>query len=164
MKYTLYHIQGIKWGCSNDLINRLKYQGYTLDDVSELISCDDLDLVSEYEKYLNLKEGYKWSDGQLYKKCLLLRLKTASKGGKIGGRIGGKIGGKATKKTSPNKGRPAKIENSILCFDKKTNQLIGEYEYLTQASIALNNMSKSKICSVLKGRIKSCYGYYFKYK
>lgn len=160
MKYTLYHIKGVKWGCSNNLIKRLEEQGYTLDDVDEVISCDDLDLVSEYEKYLNIRDGYNWSDSQYYKRCLLMRINNASKGGKIGGKIGGKV----TKKTSPNKGRPVKNENHILCYNKKTNELIGEYEYLTQASISLNNISKSKICGVLKGRIKSCYGYYFKYK
>lgn len=65
-KYYIYHIKGKKWGCTVNLKQRLKKQGYTLDDVCEIIEMDDEIKASDLEKELNLKYGYPWNDTQYY--------------------------------------------------------------------------------------------------
>ena len=68
MKYTLYHIKGVKWGCTQQPIKtRLKQQGYTLDDLYEKILEDDVDNASELEKELNIRDGYPWNNSQDYR-------------------------------------------------------------------------------------------------
>jgi hypothetical protein len=68
--YYLYHIKGKKWGCTQHLKQRLKRQGYTLDDVCEIIEKQDLDEAADLEKELNLKYGYPWNDSQDYRVIL----------------------------------------------------------------------------------------------
>ncbi len=65
--YSLYHIKGIKWGCTKKLENRLKKQGYKISDVVELIQFDNIDDASDMEKTLNLQYGYYWNDTQDYR-------------------------------------------------------------------------------------------------
>ena len=52
---------------SVDLKNRLRQQGYTIDDVCEVIVEFDLDKAADLEKELNLKYGYPWNDSQDYR-------------------------------------------------------------------------------------------------
>lgn len=68
MKYTLYHIKGVKWGCTQRPIElRLKEQGYTLDDLHDTILVDDENDASDLEKELNIRDGYPWNDSQDYR-------------------------------------------------------------------------------------------------
>ena len=62
MKYTLYHIKGVKWGMTTRLKRRLRDQGYTISDCCEFEYYDDMDIAADREKELNLKFGYPWSD------------------------------------------------------------------------------------------------------
>jgi hypothetical protein len=68
--YYIYHIKGVKWGCTNNLKRRLKQQKYTLTDVCEIIQETDLDTAADLEKQLNLRDGYKWRDDQDYRVIL----------------------------------------------------------------------------------------------
>ena len=68
-KYCIYHIKGKKWGCTVNLRKRLKKQGYTLDDVCEVIEVYDEIEASDLEKELNLKYGYPYNDTQYYARC-----------------------------------------------------------------------------------------------
>jgi len=70
MKYTLYHIKGKKWGCTNNLKKRLKRQGYSIGDVYETETYNDIDTAADREKVLNLKYGYPWCDTQDYRKVV----------------------------------------------------------------------------------------------
>jgi hypothetical protein len=65
--YYLYHIKGVKWGCTINLKKRLKVQGYTLDDVCEIVKETDIDKAADMEKQLNISCGYDWNDGQDYR-------------------------------------------------------------------------------------------------
>ena len=65
--YYLYHIKGVKWGCSKNLSKRLKKQGYSLTDAYEIIEEDDLDKAADMEKVLNIRDGYPWRDDQDYR-------------------------------------------------------------------------------------------------
>ena len=75
--YSLYHIKGIKWGCSKRLHQRLKNQGYTINDVCEVIEVSDIDTASDMERELNIRDGYIWNKSQDYRRIK----KMASKGG-----------------------------------------------------------------------------------
>lgn len=77
--YHIYHIKGVKWGCSKELPNRLKRQGYTLDDVCEIVEQSDIDIASELEKEWNIRDGYNWNDSQDYR----IITKAAPLGGKV---------------------------------------------------------------------------------
>ena len=60
MKYTLYHIKGVKWGMTKrTLKQRLKEQGYTISDCCEVEYYDDIDVASNREIELNKLCGYK---------------------------------------------------------------------------------------------------------
>jgi hypothetical protein len=115
--YKIYHIKGVKWGCTKQkLERRLGQQKSKLSDVSEVIEEKDFEKAAELEKFLNIRDGYGWNDSRDYRniikrrKCSWTaedRLKGALKGGKsavesgqlksicsMGGKIGGKIAGK----------------------------------------------------------------------
>ena len=58
MKYTLYHIKGVKWGCTDNIIRRLRQQGYGVADCCEFEYYDDINIASRREEELNKKFGY----------------------------------------------------------------------------------------------------------
>ena len=115
--YTLYHIQGKKWGMTKQKLSiRLWQQNLKKDDVVDVITFDALDVAADMERELNIRDGYGWNDSRDYRnitknrKCSWTtedRLKGSLKGGKsavesgqlksicsMGGKIGGKIAGK----------------------------------------------------------------------
>ena len=75
MKYTLYHIKGVKWGMTERLEARLRDQGYTISDCCEFEYYDDENIAADREKELNIKFGYPWSDGQDWRRVKGLSLK-----------------------------------------------------------------------------------------
>jgi 3-oxoacyl-ACP reductase-like protein len=115
--YTLYHIKGKKWGLTEQkLERRLWQQKMSLNDVSNIITCGNIDMAADMERDLNIEYGYGWNESRDYRniiknrKCNFTnsdRMKGAYKGGKsailsgqllsvcsIGGKNGGKIAGK----------------------------------------------------------------------
>ena len=74
MKYTLYHIKGVKWGMTCNLIDRLRRQGYTISDCFEFEYYDDEHIASNREMELNIKFGYK-NQTHDYRKVTALRKK-----------------------------------------------------------------------------------------
>lgn len=93
--YYLYHIKGLKWGCTKNLEKRLRKQGYSISDCSNVITVSNIDKAAEMEKQLNLEYGYK-NQHQSYinacKKSILGGNKTSSIGkmSEIGKIYGGK--------------------------------------------------------------------------
>jgi hypothetical protein len=65
--FYLYHIKGIKWGCTKNLQQRLKRQGYTISDLADLITIDNVNKAADMEKELNIKDGYGWNTSQDYR-------------------------------------------------------------------------------------------------
>lgn len=174
MSYTLYHIKGKKWGCTNDLKRRLFQQGY--ESADELIIEEDLDKAADLEKKLNLEYGYPWNDGTDYRNMLDI----ASKAGKSKidnllkwcnennhfRKLGdSKIGVRRTEETirkiqqgTSHSWRP------ILQFSKDGN-FIKEWENFTSIEKELK-IKKQPIWSVCnnKPRHKTAYGFIWKYK
>jgi len=68
-KYKIYHIPGVKIGVSMRLRERLRDQGYTLDDAEVIEEHDDIDFVSVREKQLQSKYGY-GADSSTYLKSV----------------------------------------------------------------------------------------------
>ena len=88
--YSLYHIKGVKWGCSNRLNERLLDQNYTLNDVCEVIEIDDVDMASNMEKELNIRDGYGWNKSKDYRRVLTMVDKAKGLGAKT--QIENKVG------------------------------------------------------------------------
>ena len=64
MKYTLYHIKGVKWGCTKRTLQErfsdadYRKSGFTIEDVCETEIYYDIDIASEREKELNRMFSY----------------------------------------------------------------------------------------------------------
>ena len=56
--FYLYHIKGVKWGCTKRLEQRLKSQGYSISDIEKIIKVDDIELADKLERKLNDEYGY----------------------------------------------------------------------------------------------------------
>lgn len=132
--FTLYHIQGKKWGMTRQqLKRRLWQQNLKINDVADVITFDNLEVAADMERELNIRDGYGWNESRDYRnitknrKCSWTnddRLKGALKGGKsavesgqlmsicsMGGKIGGKIAGKISsqiERVCPNCNRSGK--------------------------------------------------------
>jgi hypothetical protein len=65
--YSLYHIKGVKWGCTKNLEKRLKNQGYSISNLDRLITVGNIDKAAEMERELNLEYEYGWNTGQDYR-------------------------------------------------------------------------------------------------
>jgi hypothetical protein len=119
--FTLYHIKGKKWGCTQQkLSRRLWEQGLSMKDVCETIVVYSEEEANELEEKLNKQYGYPWKKSENYSHMLKIvsqhrntkgfteeqRLRGAKKGGKtavesgqllsicsMGGKVGGKIAG-----------------------------------------------------------------------
>jgi len=81
--YTIYHIPGVKIGCSVNPKRRVKNQGYTNYEVLE----QHTDLTLATKRELELQKQYKYAVDQV---MYSTTIKMSSKGGQIGGKIGGK--------------------------------------------------------------------------
>jgi hypothetical protein len=89
--YTIYHIPGVKIGCSNEVENRVKNQGYSHYEILE--THNDINIASYREKELQLLYGYEVDKSSYKQVTSIATFESRSRGGKIGGQIGGKIGG-----------------------------------------------------------------------
>ena len=73
MKYTLYHIKGLKWGMTKTTLKKRFYghdyikKGLTINDVCETEVYYDKSIAADREKELNLRDGYPWNDSQDYR-------------------------------------------------------------------------------------------------
>jgi hypothetical protein len=116
-KYYIYHIPNLKWGCTNNLEKRFRYTKYKLEDVTEVITCDDLDIAADTEEYLNKKFNYKCQSTN-YRNVLN---GAASAGGKVGGKTQGnrnKISGliyTITTKEGQSEGGITQSQNIHIC-------------------------------------------------
>ena len=66
--FTIYHIPGRKYGCTNNMKKRAYWGKYDYYEIVE--HHDDIMVASEREKELNLEAGYPWSDAQYYYKMV----------------------------------------------------------------------------------------------
>jgi hypothetical protein len=82
MTYYIYHIPGIKIGCSKTPTKRVNNQGYSEFEILE--EHLDIDEASKREKELQRQYGYK-VDGPNYSRSLALTSIAGQKGGSISG-------------------------------------------------------------------------------
>jgi hypothetical protein len=170
--YQLYHIKGVKWGMTARTVKRRVWeQGYTLDDVCEIVEESNIDIASELEDEWNIRDGYKRDPNKYNErnyseiaKLAQLTNEQRSKGGKTAGSNKVKSG---LWDTISKKGRM--LGNKISCekqkikcfaYNKKTHQFIGEFNSISDAANTLN-LWRRNVAAVLKGKLKSTGGYYF---
>lgn len=70
--YYIYHIpKRQQWGCTDNLERRIKdlqkRKGYTINDVTQILTFTDLDKAADTERELNLKYGYGWNRSRDYR-------------------------------------------------------------------------------------------------
>jgi hypothetical protein len=86
--YYIYHIPARRqWGCTENLLKRLKSlkrrKGYTINDVTQIYTCTDLDQAADMERDLNIKYGYGWNKSRDYR----IVITKASKGGEAAAKV-----------------------------------------------------------------------------
>jgi hypothetical protein len=79
--YYIYHIEGVKIGCSKNPKRRVKQQGYT--EYTILETHTDIQIASERERSLQKEYGFK-VDNKQYKDVITM----SSLGGLVGGKKG----------------------------------------------------------------------------
>lgn len=170
--YKLYHIKGVKWGCSNQLKKRLSAQNYTIDNVCEIIEINDLNEASDMERELNIRDGYGWNKSKDYRRVKTMIDKSKGLGAKV--QIENKIGIFGYSKeerleinTKANiiraKISAEKRKTPINVFDYKTGKFIKSFNSQKEAS-EFFNINRSLLNLVLNNKRNYTSGYTFKYK
>ena len=169
--YYIYHIPGVKIGCTIEPHRRARNQKYEFINEYEIIeehSC--IYKASEREIELQKEYGYKVDKLPYYKSIKMSSFKSCSKGGKIGGSKGGKIGGKRGGLMNVKSGHIKKIhqlaiqklKKPIIQYDLE-GSYIAEWESVTEISKKLG-FHKRMIRNVCIGKQKKSYGFIWKYK
>lgn len=160
--YYIYHILGIKIGCSKNPKRRVNQQGYGEFEILE--EYEDINIASERELELQKQYGYK-VDCTTYSKSIQgYSVENVSKAGKAS----------ATKQWLENReelinrsklSKPIMIEKyglEILQYDINNN-FIKEWKGMKEAARTLN-IKPPNLTACLKGRQKTCGGFIWKYK
>lgn len=166
--YYIYHIPGVKIGCTNNI--KARFRHYDNDAKYEILETySDIYIASEREIELQKQYGYK-VDTVPYWKVIITwggDKETKKRNGKLASSRYSKENGMNALQSGQwdsVKHLGAEVQKKpILVFDAKTNEFIGEYGSLSEASNKLN-ASSSKICQVAKGQRKTHKGYIFQYK
>jgi hypothetical protein len=191
--YSIYHITGVKIGCTTQVIKRTKEQGFSNFEILE--EHTDIFVASDREMELQKQYGYKvdsipyWQSSQRLRKNA--SFKSAQKGGLKGGKIskelghiqraqkigcslGGKIGGKISGKINGTK-LAAKGHMKVMAQKAKEKLSIpviainlsdnSEMYYSSQSEAARQlNMDSSCINTIIRGgKQKTSKGYTFRY-
>lgn len=173
--YYIYHIEGVKVGCTSNLNTRIKSQGFTNYEVLETHT--DIDIASQREIELQKQYGYTEPGRTSYKQHIEF----------------GKAGQEACK-GKPGKGAETQIKNKIgmfgyskeerlaintkaniirakisaekrskpvIVYEYKTNKVIGEWKAIKYAADELN---ASNLKATITGTRTHSKGYYAKLK
>jgi hypothetical protein len=163
--YYIYHIEGIKIGCSKMPDNRVKRQGYS--EYSILEKHNDILTASIRERELQKEYGYKVDSSDYYKQMkMVVAAQTPSARKKAAKNTNQKervIKAVATcHKLNYQWNKEGRKNLAVLQYDKNGN-LIGEYESLRLAAEAIG-VTHGFITMVCQNKRKSAKGYVFKYK
>jgi nitroimidazol reductase NimA-like FMN-containing flavoprotein (pyridoxamine 5'-phosphate oxidase superfamily) len=177
--FTLYHIKGVKWGCTNALGERLRMQGYTEGDVSETIEVSDIVTATVMEEELNKRDGYGWNKSQNYMRVVEAGRKRGpfkeheyKKGGLV---TGHKLveDGKwdAIRKNGVKKAAELK-RRAVIVFHAKSGEMHSEWDGIVTCAIGLglHRATINKMLRVTEGKIhkhkvsKTYKGFTFQYK
>ena len=157
--FTIYHIPGVKVGCTNRSPEiRVKEQGYFQFEILEVLG--DLSTASERELYWQIKLGYK-KDNIQYLTTLKMQ--------PLGTIASNKPEAKLKKITSIKNSKKFKLARReprrgkvILQFDK-FGCFIAEWNKIKDAAKAYN-CSGEVISTCCRGRQKTAAGFIWKYK
>jgi hypothetical protein len=182
--YFIYHVEGIKIGCSTQPEIRVKQQNYS--EFKILEEHTDIYVASDREQELQKQYGYRVDEcpyWKSYEAAIGRRtIEGMRKGGKVMGEYMVKTGllNKARLKSNEVRrgskhsdeakmkikfkamGNSNKPTIAISVFDKMNN-LIGNYNSITSAANELN-LHGGNISNVLKGKLQTTGGYKIKYK
>ena len=175
--YSIYHIPGVKIGCTDNVKKRVKVQGYNNYKILE--EHTDIYEASDREIDLQKQYGYKVDTIPYWQTVTLLNTKEIRakksermknkpkeffvKAGKVGGKIGGVIQGKKNVESGHLERIRKKIKKQILAYYKDSKEYIGEFESIAETARELN-CSASKVSEVCTGTRPYTKGYTFKYK
>lgn len=176
-KYYIYHIEGIKIGCTMNPNLRPKKQGYQ--NYSILEEHTDVYIASNREIELQKEYGYKVDTTPYWKTLKIATIDGRLKGGKKGGEWSIKsghmkrlnsLGGKAIAKINKENGHEVKwrtkgVEaNSITVEQRDMNgNLINEFKSAREAD-RQTDVNQSSIIKCCKGKVRMAGGYVFNYK
>lgn len=176
-KYHIYHIEGIKIGCSDNPKRRVNNQGYT--EYTILETHDDIIIASNREIELQKEYGYKVDTTPYYHTIKIATKESRLKGGKKGGEWSiqsghikklNSLGGKAIAKINRESGRWNELiklgnkANSIPVEQKDINgNIINEFVSAREAD-RQTGINQSSIIKCCKGKAKTAGGYTFNYK
>jgi hypothetical protein len=185
--YYLYHIKGVKWGMTKRTVKvRVREQGYTLDDVSEIIEELDMDTASDLENKWNIRDGYKtdfvkYNQGKYTEAGQKGGSKNTdeqqiarSKVGSVYGKIMGlnSVASGHLKRVSDISRRNGSLEKARLAASIKASipiiainiesKIETKYNSGSEAANIIG-VSKSNIYNILKGKRKTIKGHTFRY-
>jgi len=177
--YYIYHIQGVKIGCTDNLKRRLRSQKYTEYEILE--EHMDIDVAAAREIELQKQYGYKTDkvkynqydyskNGKIAGKKAVESGQLASirsKGGKVGGKIVGKITGKIVGRKNVESGKIYEAQKKaaearsipISAYRKDTGQYVGTYPSQSECARQLNI---TNINACLNGSRSHIRGYTFR--
>ena len=159
--YTIYHVPGIKVGCSKNVEARVKQQGFTKYEILEVHY--DRTTASEREKKLQKELGYE-IDFTCYETLYTKGFLRSEAKAKSNATCVKKYGGIAAQCHTPEIREKAgkKIRKPILQFDLQGN-FIKEWPSMSEASKVLN-FNMTSIWACCKGIQKKGKGFIWKYK
>ena len=139
--YTIYHIKGIKIGCSDDVEFRIKSQGYN--EYTILEQHTDIYVASKRERELQKEYGYPIDKIPYY-----LTVSYCSRAGKIGGKNGkgAKSPGRALK---GEKNPKAKLTAEDVL---KIIELTNTGNYLQKEISKMFNVDRQAIRRIIQGK------------
>jgi hypothetical protein len=175
--YYIYHIEGIKIGCTKNPHIRPKKQGYSNPIILE--EHNDIYIASDREIQLQKEYGYKVDTTPYWKTIKIATTEGRLKGGKKGGEWSiqsghikklSSLGGKAIAKINKENGHEVKwrmkgVESNSICVVQKdiNGNIINEFNSAREAD-RQTGINQSSIIKCCKGKVKTAGGYIFNYK
>jgi len=153
IKYYIYHIDGVKIGCTKQLNRRMRLQHQTKYSVLEVHT--DIYLASDREQELQKQFGYR-VDRQPYYKTISISKKGCEQAG-----LKAKSTGQLYKAAIISASNRCK---AVIAYDYKTNQCLGEFNSAKEANDYFNLTGSGNINKVCKGLRNHTGGYTFIYK
>lgn len=160
--YYIYHIAGVKIGCSKNPTRRVNQQGYT--EYSILEQYEDIDIASKRELELQKEYGYKIDYNTYSKSIQGYSIEKVKKAGSVSAKKRwlknrekelekGILGNEIVKE---------KYSKTIIQYDLNGN-FIKEWKGIKETAKTLN-IKPPNLSACLNGRQKTCGGFIWKYK
>ena len=140
--YKIYHIVGVKIGCSDDVDFRVKSQGYN--DYTILEKHNDINIASKRERELQKEYGYPVDKIPYY-----LTVSYCSRAGKIGGKNGRGVKCPARSIKGEAKATSKLTNENVL----KIRELTNTGNYLQKEIAKMFNVDRQTIRRITQGKL-----------